>query len=419
VELVAIAVGVFVAITAARLLINPGQRKREREVLEAALVASGVTVEWEEVLAGYSYRLRGLVGPQGLKVGLSSNRKGYRMVVDGLLVVRPLGLAAEDARSARRRAVGGGDVETGDAAFDDAVLVEGPAALALARLDAETRARALDVFGPNPRLEGAALSNGRLFTQVVEEATSREGLQAAFTAVVALAQRLHAPRKLAEALSDNVSRDPEPGVRLASLRALIREFPGQWVTRDACQRACCDTDERVALAGALQLGEGGHDTLLRLAQEAGDDETAVAAIEALGRALPAALLLQIFKRSREKGRTRKTVACVAVLARRPDAAEVPEVVKLLTDDLASYEEGLPEAAARALGRLGSIDAVLPLQEAAAAVGGSLRSAARQAVAEIQSRARGATPGQVSLATGEAGHVSLAEDVSGRMSVPEE
>jgi molecular chaperone DnaK (HSP70) len=49
----------------------------------------------------------------------------------------------------------------------------------------------------------------------------------------------------------------------------------------------------------------------------------------------------------------------------------------------------------------------------------LRSAARQAVARIQSRRVGASPGQLSLASDEAGQLSLAdEDPKGQLSLPE-
>ena len=47
----------------------------------------------------------------------------------------------------------------------------------------------------------------------------------------------------------------------------------------------------------------------------------------------------------------------------------------------------------------------------------LRRAARQAIAEIQSRAEDASPGQLSLAGTEAGQLSLAHDPAGQLSLP--
>jgi hypothetical protein len=49
--------------------------------------------------------------------------------------------------------------------------------------------------------------------------------------------------------------------------------------------------------------------------------------------------------------------------------------------------------------------------------GALRRAVRQAIAEIQSRVTGASPGQLSLAAGDAGQVSLVgEDQRGQVSL---
>ena len=76
------------------------------------------------------------------------------------------------------------------------------------------------------------------------------------------------------------------------------------------------------------------------------------------------------------------------------------------------------AAARALGRVGTVAAVAPLREAAERRG-DLRSAARQAIAEIQARLAGAEPGQLSLAGGEAGALSLADGEPGRLTLAEE
>ena len=79
------------------------------------------------------------------------------------------------------------------------------------------------------------------------------------------------------------------------------------------------------------------------------------------------------------------------------------------------------AAAAALGQVGSAAAVLPLKELGAHGNAttSERRAARQAIAEIQYRAHGASPGQLSLAEGDAGALSLAgDDPAGRVSLAE-
>lgn len=390
---------------------------RQRVALRQALTNLGVEVEWEQVLGGVSHRQRGKVGGTGrVTFTLAQLRGGYRMRMSGLTVVRPLGLSRQDGLR-NFRASAGGDNQTGDPAFDKVVRVSGPLPLALARLDVETRQRAMAVFSGTASLARAVLADGQLEGEI-RSAGRIEDFQAALHALIQLALALEPPRPLSRALADNVARDPERGVRLANLRVLGSDFPDEWATRDARVRACSDPDELVALTAALQLREHGRDTLLRLAREGRDDEVASAAISALGAALPADDLLNAWRSARDERRSGKTLACLAALASHPDAAALGGAEPLLVEDLGSARAGVPEAAARVLGRLGSVDAVLPLKDAEEH-GGALGAAARQAVAEIQSRASGAAPGQVSLASGEAGQVSIADDASGRVSVPEE
>jgi hypothetical protein len=69
--------------------------------------------------------------------------------------------------------------------------------------------------------------------------------------------------------------------------------------------------------------------------------------------------------------------------------------------------------------VGTAAAVVPLREAEAR-DPSLRSPSRQAIAEIQARLGGAAPGQLSLAGGEAGQLSMVEDdETGRLSLSDE
>jgi hypothetical protein len=69
------------------------------------------------------------------------------------------------------------------------------------------------------------------------------------------------------------------------------------------------------------------------------------------------------------------------------------------------------AIAEALGKVGTAAAVAPLRTMASRYPFDLglRRASRQAIAEIQSRLTGATPGQLALADGDAGQLSLTED----------
>jgi len=112
-------------------------------------------------------------------------------------------------------------------------------------------------------------------------------------------------------------------------------------------------------------------------------------------------------------------AAKALGATGVEAAEPP-----LVEALGRESFKVRTAAAQALGKVGGASAVPALREAAERHPrhGDLTRAVRQAVAEIQARlaaAAGAAPGQLSLAGGEAGQVSLVEeDTAGRLTLAE-
>ncbi len=75
-----------------------------------------------------------------------------------------------------------------------------------------------------------------------------------------------------------------------------------------------------------------------------------------------------------------------------------------------------------LGKRFAAPAVLPLKEAherSSWLNIDFRQATRQAIAEIQSRIQGASPGQLSLAGAEAGQLSLAQTEAGQLSLTED
>jgi len=139
--------------------------------------------------------------------------------------------------------------------------------------------------------------------------------------------------------------------------------------------------------------------------------TARACLEALGRSGdPAAVDVLAEVMAREGGKTAAAAALALGATGRP-AAEPPLLLALQREDTRV-------AAADALARTGTTEAVLPLEEAAerAPEDKDLRRATRQAVAEIQSRLPGASPGQLSLAQDEAGQLSLTEAEAGQLSL---
>jgi hypothetical protein len=98
----------------------------------------------------------------------------------------------------------------------------------------------------------------------------------------------------------------------------------------------------------------------------------------------------------------------------------PTAERALLKALVRADAAVRVAAAEALGRAGTVAAVMPLREAGARHGGALSRATRQAIAEIQARLAGASAGQLSLALGEDGRLSLAPEGehAGELSLPD-
>jgi HEAT repeat protein len=140
-------------------------------------------------------------------------------------------------------------------------------------------------------------------------------------------------------------------------------------------------------------------------------ETARACIEVLGTGDQAAVEPLVTALAVETGVIAASAAS-ALGALQAPAAEQPLIRALWRE-----APGLRVAAAEALGRSGSTAAVLPLKQAADRYPDTaFRRAVRQAIAEIQARLPGASPGQLSLAAAESGQLSLADESSGQLSL---
>ncbi|MEA2560069.1 MAG: hypothetical protein QOH06_1573 [Acidobacteriota bacterium] len=329
-------------------------------------------------------------------------------------------------------------VQIGDASFEARFVVEGPARLVAALLDEETR-RLLSRLG----FASLLLSAGELRAQVADEQ-----IFDILPGLVEVGQRFARPLDIPRRLAENASQDTEPGVRLQNLLLLIREHPKDRSTAEALRRACSDTSLEVRLHGAKEMGTEGHGILLEIAESLEDDTLSAEAVSALGRGLPVERAKALLDRAWSAGRLRSVRACLGTLGlcgaaavdtlaevlAQPDvelaiaaaralsetgspAAEPPLVLALQSREAAE----LREAAAKALGRVGSVAAVLPLKEAAnrSPLDFELRQATRLAIAEIQSRVQGASPGQLSLAEAEAGQLSLTQADAGQLSLAED
>ena len=418
--------------------------------------------------------LAGWAGP--LRVRLSryadSESSGSRITVSGPAMPAGLTIRPEGLVSAVRGARGVREVEIGHDTFDAAVWVEGNPAVARAVLDASTRGALRALFrgrlerpGRTPFWASGCFEGGVLRVDVPRSAPSRgprladdnepdqdpgayaylggqEHLAEVLAEVVSLARRLATPQDAARRIADNLKTEPVASVRRQCLATLAREFADHPATGEALLAASEDPDAEVRLRAGVALGPRGRDVLLAIANgEGAEDATTERAVLALGYYLTTEKAQGILRNALRTRREATARACLRALGKRRGVKVVATLAKVMaieepdlaaaaaealgaTDDagaeaplvaaLGSSHAGVRVAAARALGRVGTTAAVAPLKERQSR-DGKVSAAARQAIAEIQSRARGAAPGQLSLAGGEAGQLSLASGEEGRLS----
>jgi HEAT repeat protein len=405
-----------------------------------------------EVEESRSFGVDELTGrSNGLRVRFTTYQRGKRERGTRVLVTAGAGeldwlkLRREDLGTALQEVLGAREVELGDEAFDREFFVDGPAALTRAVFDAETRS-VLHWLNADARLE---LLDGELRAEVGESSSTdlHDRLGEVAPRLLDAARRLIRPTDVARRLAHNALRDPKTNVRLECLLLLTREFPKDHVTRETLVEAARDPGHEIRLRAAMALGEDGHEVLLALATS-GPDEYGARAVAVLDRHLGLERALAVLETALRDRHVQTARAALAILGRtgNPEAVRsLAQVMAVEQEDLAtaaahalgtSRQEiaeapllealgrkdpaALRVAAAEALGRCASTRAVLPLKEVEARhpFDMVLRRAARHAVAEIQARIMGASPGQLSLAAGDSGHLSLAvEDAGGRLSVP--
>jgi HEAT repeat protein len=377
------------------------------------------------------------------------------------MTIEPLGHGSSGLRLARQRASSSTDqpatdIQTGDPAFDAAAVVEGARDLVFALLDADTRRQVRALMGPGmdpaagPSQEPFTVEHGALRAVIEESVFDYESAIAAHTGpLLALAQRLVAPQDLPQRLVETIGREPVPAVRARALAALASEYPDTPLTRSTAQALLADAAAEVRLQAALALGEAGDPVLVQIASdEATPDGIAARALAKLGARIGRERAQLILKGAVPVRRDRTAVACIKILAARADDEVVRALIRALrlaSDEvsaeaahglgrtgLPAAESGLLDAlvhsasmvrlaAVQALGRMGTAVCIPALKQAGAARSATdeLREAARDAVAAVQARLPGATPGQLSLAAGDAGQLSLPADNSGAVTVTDE
>jgi len=411
------------------------RRKRRLPFREWKEAAASLGLHLEETSGSLRGQLRLPAREESIQVRISPSRHSGQGPQIAIVAPWPRGFFHIRLRpAAEKPAEAAGAIEIGEDRFDQAFYVEGPAPLLFALLDAE--ARRLLIAVPENALR---IAHGEL--------RAKAGL-ASFTETLRLlldlARHLSQPLDVAQRLARNAREDASSEARLRNLLVLVRELPGETVTREALRAACTDPSPKVRLRAAEVLGADTHSLLLELAASTEDDTAGARAVALLGRELPPERTREILGQALRHSLFKTARACLEALGGSSDPADIDLLAKALMretgDRLATVVQALEAthspaaeppllaalrhirtdvrvAAARTLGRIGTAAAVLPLQETAAQTREQdLRRAALQAVAEIQSRLPGASPGQLSLAPPDAGQLSLAETEAGQLSL---
>jgi hypothetical protein len=404
----------------------------------AAVESSGLRIDMISSPWSWNFRLKASAGPVQVRIGTTRQKRG-----GGIRVVFSFPETSGLSEVRIRREVAGAlrkprEIEVGDPAFDETFLIQGPIRPVSALLDAETRRLLRDI---HDGCRGVEIGGGTIVAEMMPSQ-----LSLLLPLLLDVADRFAEPGEIRLRLADNAQRDPEAGVRLHNLLLLARELPDSPDTLAALRLACADESPEVRLRAAMELGAEGREVLLELAESQVDDAVSAQAVTSLGRELPFErahlLLLQALRRRRVQtaracldvlaisGAATAVEVLASVLARENSELAAAAALALGTTENPAAEPALIRAlrredkdvqvtAAKALGRVGTAAAVLPLKEVAEHRDPDLRRATRQAVAEIQSRLPGATPGQLSLAGSEAGQLSLAQAEQGQLSLATE
>ena len=405
-----------------------------------------------------SSRLRARSGPLDVEIVTDffagEDGPGSVIAITGLA---ELSLVTEGVEASLSRSVSGVEIHVGDPVFDDALWVRGPEAVVRAVLDAETRRLVLSLFvgrvevldqDTSRMFDGTvSVGSGVLRVEALNVISAPKWFGESLLGFLDVARRLARPADVPGRLAANARNDPLPEVRLENLQVLIAEYPGRPATVGTLRSALDDSHPDIRLWGARELGEEGRPVLLELASSAAIPETAQAeAIWALGEDLPRDVAFEVLFHTLRSRRLPVAEACLESLGPRGGAEVVSALSKVLAVErgwlaaaaaralggsgealaeesllaaLDRTDEGVGVAAAEALGRVGTASAVAGLREAeSASDDDDLRRAAREAIARIQERLTGASPGQLSLAEDQSGQLSLTEDEAGRMTLHE-
>lgn len=393
----------------------------------------------EEVSGPWAWRvsLRAKGGPLAMRV--EQTRRYNQGSLITVMVPGPPGFAGMRIRRERHRPRGLREIELGDEAFDSKFFVEGPMRVVFTLFDAETRRLLISADAESILDRELEIVSGEIRVETLDAQVST-----ILPILLEIGRRFAQPVDAARRLAENALQDPVVGVRLSNLVRLVHEFPGETGTLETLRAACSDPSPKVRLRAAMELGSEAQDVLMHLAESEVDDDVSARAVSILAEALSFRSGTDILRLALRRRRLETARACVEALGRHgEDAVEMlAKVTAREQGELAAAaaralgETGGPQAelsliqalqhknmevqvaAAKALGRVGSAAAVLPLKAATerSSRDEDLSRATRQAIAEIQSRLPGASPGQLSLAGAEVGQLSLAQAEAGQLSL---
>jgi HEAT repeat protein len=412
-----------------------GQGRRLR-TWSAAVKSCGLRVVETSSLWRLRTSLKAQTGQVEVQIEYFLGGEGRARI--GVLIPWPLSPLGVTIRR-QQGAPGAREIEIGDESFDNAFTVEGASRLAFALLDVEVRHLLFSVETEFRQCQ-LTIADGRLQVELPDRQ-----IHLFLPVLLDLRRRLVQSQDVTQRLVDHALRDPSAGVRLRNLVFLVREFHEDPRTIEALRAACTDMSPKVRLRAAKELGAEGRGVLVELAESTEDDACSAQALQVVGRELPIERTRAILAHALRRRRVETARGCLEVLGHSGGAADVDLLAKVVARERSELATAAAEAlgetgstaaeppliealrrdwvdlqvaAATALGRVGSAVAVLPLKQAAerSAHEPDLRRATRQAIAEIQSRLPGASPGQLSLAGAEAGQLSLAQAETGELAL---
>jgi hypothetical protein len=416
---------------------------RSRVAAACGLTRIGRLHDWSVAGVHGALRIR-------METAREARQASMRVVIDG--IVRNVQIVPAGRGGTADLVFGDRDVEVGDPFFDAELLLQGPAAAVRGLFSAFARERARSVFAMDARVR---IGGGTLTAEFADPAQVPAPAEWQLKELLALAHSLEPGATDVARLAEIGLRDPQPAVRAMALETLAKEAPESPRTRDVLRQAMRDASPAIRLQAARATGDEGRPTLHALAADPTiDDGTSAGAVVALGGYLTFARATPLLDRAVVDGRAQTACALLKVMGRGglaeaqviasvlarvngTDAAGEPSAnaaiaqaaLESLLDTRVPLAEGpflaalaspSPEivlAATRGLERVGTVRAVPSLRDVEAR-GGDLARGARMAIGAIKSRLTGATPGQVSLASG-TGELSVVESPDGRVTLGDE